>query len=117
MDTIRRLLGRESILRTQIKLAWGRQFLADDYVVKVASTIEGAVKPMEVRFEVVTEFEGKKLLKKRKPFLSYANLVEFNLPNRPRLPSVRLSVSNPARVSPLTTTSLLMLWCCMISSA
>ncbi len=38
----------------------------DEYVVKVASTMEEIVKLTEVGFEVVTEFEGKKVLRKRK---------------------------------------------------
>ena len=39
---------------------------SEDYTVKVASTVEKACKLVEVGFEYVTEFDGKKLFKKRK---------------------------------------------------
>lgn len=40
--------------------------IGDEYSVKVASTIEEALKLVEVGFEYVTEMEGKKLFRKRK---------------------------------------------------
>ncbi len=38
----------------------------EEYTVKVASTVEEACKLLEVGFEYVTEFDGKKLFRKRK---------------------------------------------------
>lgn len=38
----------------------------EDYTVKVASTVEEACKLLEVGFEYVTEFDGKKLFRKQK---------------------------------------------------
>ena len=38
----------------------------DQYEVKLASTMEEAVKLVEVGFEYVTEMDGRKLFKKRK---------------------------------------------------
>jgi hypothetical protein len=40
--------------------------VSDDFVVKVASTIEQATKLLEVGFEYVNEIDGKKLFRKRK---------------------------------------------------
>jgi hypothetical protein len=40
--------------------------VSDDFIVKVASTIEQATKLVEVGFEYVTEMDGKKLFRKRK---------------------------------------------------
>jgi len=39
---------------------------AEEYTVKIASDVEEACKLLEVGFEYVTEFEGKKLFRKRK---------------------------------------------------
>jgi integrase len=69
MDHVRRLLGHKSILSTQIYVNMEQAIFkssVDEYVVKVASTMEEIVKLTEVGFEVVTEFEGKEVLKKRK---------------------------------------------------
>ena len=69
MDHVRRLLGHKSILSTQIYINMEQAIFkstVDEYVVKVASTMDEIVKLMEVGFEVITEFEGKKLLRKRK---------------------------------------------------
>ncbi len=38
----------------------------EDYTVKVASTVEEACKLLEVGFEYVTDFDGKKLFRKQK---------------------------------------------------
>jgi hypothetical protein len=38
----------------------------DEYEVKLASTVQEAVKLVEVGFEYVTEMDGKKLFRKRK---------------------------------------------------
>ena len=40
--------------------------VSDDFIVKVASTIEQATKQLEVDFEYVTDVDGKKLFRKRK---------------------------------------------------
>jgi integrase len=69
MDHVRRLLGHKSILNTQMYVNMEKAFFAEsseDYTVKVASTVEEACKLLEVGFEYVTEFEGKKLFRKRK---------------------------------------------------
>ena len=39
---------------------------SEDYTVKVASNVEEACKLLEVGFEYVTEFDGRKLFRKRK---------------------------------------------------
>jgi len=38
----------------------------EEYTVKIASSVEEACKLLEVGFEFVTEFDGKKLFRKRK---------------------------------------------------
>ena len=69
MDHVRRLLGHKSILNTQLYVNMEKVFFsesADQYTVKVASTLEEACKLAELGFEVVTEMEGKKIFRKRK---------------------------------------------------
>jgi hypothetical protein len=66
---VAKLLGHKSVLTTQIyinmeKMAFGE--VSNDYMVKVASTVEEACKLIEVGFEYVTDIEGKKLFRKRK---------------------------------------------------
>ena len=63
------LLGHKSVLTTQIyinmeKMAFGEG--SNDYMVKVATTVEEACKLLEVGFEYVTEIESQKLFRKRK---------------------------------------------------
>ena len=41
-------------------------YLKDDYIVKVASTVEEATQLMEVGFDYITDMDGKKLFRKRK---------------------------------------------------
>lgn len=69
MDHVRRLLGHKSILNTQMYVNMEKAFFpesSEDYTVKVASTVKEACKLLEVGFEYVTEFDGKKLFRKRK---------------------------------------------------
>jgi integrase len=69
MDHVRRLLGHKSILNTQLYVNMEKVFFGDsaeEYTVKIASDVEEACKLLEVGFEYVTEFEGKKLFRKRK---------------------------------------------------
>jgi integrase len=69
MDYVRRLLGHKSILNTQIYVNLEKVYfndVKDDYIVKVASTVEEATQLMEVGFDYVTEMNGKKLFRKRK---------------------------------------------------
>ena len=64
-----RLLSLKSILSTQIyvgmKLDKFSVSSVDKYVVKVCPIMEEIAKLMEVGFKGVTEFEGKKLFRKR----------------------------------------------------
>jgi integrase/predicted RNA-binding Zn-ribbon protein involved in translation (DUF1610 family) len=69
MDHVRRLLGHKSILNTQLYVNMEKVFFSEsteEYTVKVASSLEESCKLLEVGFEYVTEFEGKKLFRKRK---------------------------------------------------
>lgn len=50
---------------SSLKEVFGFEF-NDQYEVKLASTVEEAVKLVEVGFEYVTEMDGKKLFRKRK---------------------------------------------------
>ena len=68
-DYIRRLLGHKSLSSTQIyinmeKLVFGEG--SKDYIVKVCSTIEELQSLLQVGFEYVTDFEGQKVMRKRK---------------------------------------------------
>ena len=68
MDHVRRLLGHKSILNTQLYVNMEKVFFGEsteEYTVKIASTVE-ACKLLEVGFEFVTEFDGKKLFRKQK---------------------------------------------------
>ena len=69
MDHVRRLLGHKSISNTQMYVNMEKAFFpesSEDYTVKVADTLEEAIKLMEVGFEYHIEIEGKKLFRKRK---------------------------------------------------
>jgi len=69
MDHVRRLLGHKSILNTQMYVNMEKAFFgesSEEYTVKIASDVEEACKLLEVGFEYVTEFDGKKLFRKRK---------------------------------------------------
>lgn len=66
---ISKLLGHKSVLTTQIyvnleKMAFGEG--SNEYIVKVATTVDEACKLLEVGFEYVTEVDGQKLFRKRK---------------------------------------------------
>ena len=65
---VQRLLGHKSVLNTQLYVNLEQAIFEfnDQYEVKLASTIEEAVKFVEVGFEYVTEMDGKKLFRKRK---------------------------------------------------
>ncbi len=68
-DYIRRLLGHKRLSSTEIyinmeKLVFGEG--SKDYVVKVCSTIEELQSLLQVGFEYVTDFQGQKVLRKRK---------------------------------------------------
>ena len=57
-----------AILNTQLYVNMEKVFFGEsteEYTVKIASTVE-ACKLLEVGFEFVTEFDGKKLFRKRK---------------------------------------------------
>jgi integrase/recombinase XerC len=69
MDHVRRLLGHKSILNTHIYVNMEKALFSttsDEYIVKVASTVEEACKLIEVGFEHITEMDGKQLFRKRK---------------------------------------------------
>jgi len=69
MHHVRRLLGHKSILNTQMYVNMEKAFFpesSEDFTVKVASNVEEACKLVEVGFEYVTDFDGKKLFRKRK---------------------------------------------------
>ncbi len=68
-DYIRRLLGHKSLSSTQIyikmeKLVFGEG--SKEYIVKVATTVEELQSLLQVGFEYVTDFQGQKVLRKRK---------------------------------------------------
>lgn len=69
LDYVRRLLGHKSILNTQIYLNMERMVFnatSDEYVVKVAATLDDAYKLLEAGFEYITDIGGQKLFRKRK---------------------------------------------------
>jgi hypothetical protein len=61
-------LGHKGVLNTQLYLNLEEAIFEfnDQYEVKLASTVEEAVKLVEVGFEYITEMDGKKLFRKRK---------------------------------------------------
>jgi hypothetical protein len=65
---VQRLLGHKSILNTQLYVNLEQAIFEfnDQYEVKLASTVDEAVKLVEVGFEYITEMDGKKLFRKRK---------------------------------------------------
>jgi transposase-like protein len=66
---ISKLLGHKSVLTTQVYVNMEKMAFVEssnEYIVKVASTLDEACKLSEVGFEYVTENEGHKLFKKRK---------------------------------------------------
>ncbi|MCW4053617.1 MAG: site-specific integrase [Candidatus Bathyarchaeota archaeon] len=65
---VQRKLGHKSILNTMIYVNLEQAIfeISDDYLVKTASTIEDAIKLLEVGFEYVTDMDGKKIFRKRK---------------------------------------------------
>ena len=62
---VMRLLGHKRIQNTLVYTHLVN-FESDDWVCKVASSLEEAVNLIEAGFEYVTEFEGKKIFRKRK---------------------------------------------------
>jgi integrase len=69
MDYVRRQLGHKSVLNTQLYVNMEQALYlssSNDYHVKVASTVEEAVKLVEVGFEFVTDMNGEKIFRKRK---------------------------------------------------
>ena len=66
---VSKLLGHKSVLTTQIYINLEKMLFdgpSDDYIVKVAETLDDAIKLMRVGFEFHIEMEGKKLFRKRK---------------------------------------------------
>lgn len=68
-DYIRRLLGHRRLSSTEIyinieKLVFGEG--SKEYIVKVCSTVEELQSLLQVGFEYVTDFQGQKVLRKRK---------------------------------------------------
>lgn len=65
---VQRLLGHKSVLNTQLYVNLEQAIFEfnDQYEVKLAATVEEAVKLVEVGFEYVTEMDGRKLFRKRK---------------------------------------------------
>jgi integrase/predicted RNA-binding Zn-ribbon protein involved in translation (DUF1610 family) len=69
IDYIRRRLGHKSILNTQIYVNMEQAIFAsksDDFLVKIAQSVEEACKLIEVGFEYVTDMGNVKLFRKRK---------------------------------------------------
>jgi len=69
MYYVRRQLGHKSVLNTQLYVNMEQALYlssSNDYHVKVASTVEEAVKLVEVGFEFVTDMNGDKIFRKRK---------------------------------------------------
>jgi integrase/recombinase XerC len=69
MDYVRRQLGHKSILNTQLYVNLEQALFtasSNEYHVKVASTVEEALRLVEVGFEYVTEMDNKKIFRKRK---------------------------------------------------
>jgi hypothetical protein len=62
---VMRLLGHKRIQNTLVYTHLVT-FESDDWVCKVASSLEEAVELIEAGFEFVTEYEGKKIFRKRK---------------------------------------------------
>ena len=65
---VQKKLGHKSILNPMIYINLEQALfdVSDDFIVKVASSIEQATKLVEVDFEYVTDMDGKKLFRKRK---------------------------------------------------
>jgi integrase len=62
---VKKLLGHKNIQNTMVYIHLVN-FESDDWVCKVASSLEEAVKLIEAGFEYVTDYEGKKVFRKRK---------------------------------------------------
>ncbi len=66
---VSKLLGHKSVMTTQIYVNLEQMIFNttdDQYIVKVASTVEEAINLLSVGFEYVTDMDGKKLLRKRR---------------------------------------------------
>ncbi len=69
LDYVGRMLGHRSLTNTQIYVNMEQMIFnstPNDYIVKVASTIDESCKLLEVGFEYVTDIDGQKLFRKRK---------------------------------------------------
>lgn len=62
---VMQVLGHKSIKNTLVYTHLVN-FESDEYTVKVATSLEECTKLLEAGFEYVTDFEGKKLFRKRK---------------------------------------------------
>ncbi|MDH5732770.1 MAG: tyrosine-type recombinase/integrase [Candidatus Bathyarchaeota archaeon] len=66
---VKQTLGHKNIQNTLIYINLEHaifQTTDDDFIVKVAGTVQDACKLLEVGFEYVTEMDGKRLFRKRK---------------------------------------------------
>lgn len=66
---VRDFLGHKSITNTEIYVTIERtifQTQTDEFNVKVATSLEEFAKLLEVGFEYVSDYDGKKILRKRK---------------------------------------------------
>ncbi len=75
---VQRTLGHKNIKNTLIYTHL-INFESDEYTVRVASTLEECTKLLESGFEYITDYQDKKLFRKRKQFL--LSLFIFLLPN------------------------------------
>jgi integrase len=62
---VKELLGHKNIKNTLVYTHLVN-FKTDEYVVKVAKTLDSACQLLEAGFEYVTDYEGKKIFRKRK---------------------------------------------------
>ena len=63
---VQRLLGHKNINNTMVYVHLTDFQLEEDYIVKVANSIEEFTSLLESGFEYVSDFEDKKILRKRK---------------------------------------------------
>jgi len=66
---VKQILGHKNIQNTLIYINLEHaifQTTDDNFIVKVAGTVQDACKLLEVGFEYVTEMDGKRLFRKRK---------------------------------------------------
>jgi hypothetical protein len=63
---VQRILGHKSLKNTLVYTHLLENDIDDTFTVKVTSTIEDFTKLLEFSFEYVSDYEGKKILRKRK---------------------------------------------------